>query len=135
MVQLAAELRAHSRARRQRAVAMARAMNATADVEAQLIRSLADEDHLVRAAAAGALGQCDTLAARESLRRALGDRARWVVEAAGQSLEMLAESDRTRRMPPSTERVDRPSQQPLAPPLIWSVPVEPPLNSWSAAIG
>jgi HEAT repeat protein len=86
-------------------------MGACGDLEQVLIERLADEDHVVRAEAARALGTCNTPLTREALNAARGDRSLVVREAAEESLERLrtnagaaAESNDLREMglPPLT---------------------------------
>jgi hypothetical protein len=86
---LAAELAAKSRTRRLRAIAIVLAMGAAADLEQQLIERLGDEDHLVRAEAARALGESPTPDAQVALIEALNDRSLVVREAADESLHRL----------------------------------------------
>jgi HEAT repeat protein len=77
------------RTKRLRAIEITLAVNCAAELEGSLIRLLDDEDHLVRAAAARALGQAGTPAARQALQAALADRSETVQEAAHESLEQL----------------------------------------------
>ncbi len=86
---LTEELAAKSRTRRLRAIAVVLAMGAAADLEPQLIGRLQDEDHLVRAEAARALGECPTPDAQSALTEALHDRSLVVREAAEDSLHRL----------------------------------------------
>ncbi len=88
---LAHELSAMSRTRRIRALAAAEAMEAVVEMEEPIVALLRDSDHMVRAAAAQALGSCATRAARDALRDALVDRSVVVQEAAENSLFRLAE--------------------------------------------
>jgi HEAT repeat protein len=88
------ELTAMSRMRRIRALAAAEAMKAVVDVEAPVLELLRDSDHMVRTAAAQALGACPTAAARDALREALQDRSVVVQETAEHSLFRLAEQVR-----------------------------------------
>jgi HEAT repeat protein len=83
------ELTAKSRTRRLRGISAAVAMGAVADLEPMLIDRLTDEDHVVRAEAARALGACRTTGAREALIAARGDRSLVVREAATEGLERL----------------------------------------------
>jgi HEAT repeat protein len=87
---LADEMRSPSRTRRLRALAMAAAMRAVAELESPIVALLSDEDHLVRGEAAQALGECNTPMAREALGEALLDRSIVVREAAERSLQNLA---------------------------------------------
>jgi HEAT repeat protein len=86
------ELTVKSRTRRLRGIAVALAMGAVPDLEQALMERLADEDHLVRAEAARALGHCHTTTAVESLQEARADRSLVVREAAEESLERLMHS-------------------------------------------
>ena len=83
------EMKNQSRTKRLRAVAIAFAMEAIADLEASVIALLSDEDHLVRAEAAKALAICDTANVRQALRDALYDRSVIVQETAERSLQEL----------------------------------------------
>jgi HEAT repeat protein len=87
--QLQDELTAKSRTRRLRAITVAVSMGAVADVEQQLLDRLGDEDHVVRAEAARALGGCNTPAVWQALADACGDRSVVVQEAAEESLVQL----------------------------------------------
>lgn len=91
------ELTAMSRTRRIRALAAAEAMEAVVEVEEPILELLRDSDHMVRAAAAQALGSCPTTAARDALRDALLDRSVVVQEAAENGLFRLAEQVRQQR--------------------------------------
>jgi hypothetical protein len=92
---LAEELDARSRTRRMRAVAVAAAMNLVPQLEMKIIQRLTDEDHLVRAEAAKALVQATSNTARQALLIAFHDRSVVVQEAAQQSLETMARTNRT----------------------------------------
>ncbi len=76
-------------------------MDIVPEMTASIIELLGDEDHLVRAEAARALGQCRTDEAREALEEALHDRSVPVQEAALRSLRqhgnlsVAAEQDQT----------------------------------------
>lgn len=85
------EMKNHSRTRRLRAIAVACAMDAVAQLEVPILALLVDEDHLVRAEAAKALAVCDTPAVRQALREAMRDRALIVQETAERSLQELAQ--------------------------------------------
>ena len=87
--QLQEELATKSRTRRLRAINAAVSMGAAIDVEEQLIQRLGDEDHVVRAEAARALGNCNTPAACNALAEACADRSIVVQEAAEESLARL----------------------------------------------
>jgi HEAT repeat protein len=91
MPQLAEELRAMSRTRRIRALAVVEAMDAGLEMEPAMIELLADDDHVVRAAAVNAMSGCPTAGARDALREALFDRSIIVQEAAENGLAKLAE--------------------------------------------
>jgi len=75
------------RARRARALKIARAMGVVELVEESIIRLLHDEDHLVRVEAAYSLGHSSTPQSRRALEEALHDRSPAVQEAAAQALE------------------------------------------------
>jgi len=79
------------RARRARALEMARAMGVVESLEDGIIQLLHDEDHLVRVEAAYCLGQCVTPQSRRALEEALADRSPAVQEAAAKALEQHAE--------------------------------------------
>jgi HEAT repeat protein len=83
------DIQCPSRARRLRAIEMARVSGAVVPLERELIDSLDDEDHFIRSAAAAALGQCNTFASRMALRSALSDRSVGVRQAARDSLDFL----------------------------------------------
>lgn len=84
-----AELETQSRTRRLRAIGIAMAMGAVRELEGAIVPLVDDEDHVIRAEAARALGQCDTPTARAALDAALGDRSVIVQETAAHSLELL----------------------------------------------
>jgi HEAT repeat protein len=77
--------------RRLRGLEVARAIGAVAQLESTIIELLSSDDHLVRARAALALGDCDSPAACLALREAENDKNIPVQEAAAQSLERIAE--------------------------------------------
>jgi HEAT repeat protein len=83
---LEAELSSQVRARRFKALAMLQAMEAVVPLEPSVIALLCDEDHLLRAAAATALGQAYSKASREALERAVSDRSTTVQEAAREGI-------------------------------------------------
>jgi len=95
------ELAAKSRTRRLRGLGISMAMEMVPEMAASIIKLLGDEDHLVRAEAARALGQCRTDVAHAALEEALHDRSVPVQEAALRSLRQLgtlvygAESNQT----------------------------------------
>jgi HEAT repeat protein len=92
--QLAAELKAGTRTRRLRGLAVAMAMDAVRQVEPLIISLLKDDDHFVRSEAARVLAYGNSPLAQQSLREALMDRSVSVREAAEHSLRKLAESGR-----------------------------------------
>lgn len=83
------EMTAKSRTRRLRGIGVAVAMDAVSDLEQAFIERLGDEDHVVRAEAARALGTCRSQASLEALGAARADRSLVVREAADESLERL----------------------------------------------
>jgi HEAT repeat protein len=85
------EMRSRGRTRRLRGLAVARAMGVPGQIEPLVIELLQDEDHLVRAQAAVALGRCASKASRQALQAALGDRSHTVQEAAQKSLAEQAQ--------------------------------------------
>jgi hypothetical protein len=107
---LRAELASLIRSRRLRGLAVARALDLAGDLEDAVVPLLSDEDHLVRAQAATALGRCPSETAREALAEALSDRSPAVQEAARASLRLhepaavAAESPET----PEDDRRDAP---------------------------
>jgi HEAT repeat protein len=90
VARLRAEMSALARSRRLRGISAAQAMGLVAEVQEQLVALLEDDDHMVRTEAARALGECDTLSARDALQAALKDRSVIVQFAARESLEQLA---------------------------------------------
>jgi HEAT repeat protein len=87
--QLKQEMASLVRRRRLRAIEVAEVMGVTARVADALVERLDDEDHMVRAAAAGALGDCSAMDVRDALVAAMGDRSHAVVSAARDSLRNL----------------------------------------------
>jgi HEAT repeat protein len=87
---LRAEMQVLSPVRRRRAVLAAQAMGAVGDVEDAIAQLLSDEDHMVRIAAASALGEGKSVVSWEALRDALLDRSYLVKEAAEKSLEAIS---------------------------------------------
>ncbi len=85
------QMRSAIRARRARALEMARAMGLVERLAESIIALLRDEDHLVRVEAAYALGECPTPQSRRALEAALGDRSPAVQEAAAKALDQHAE--------------------------------------------
>jgi len=90
--QLRAELASPLRTRRLRAAAIARTLDLAVQVESSLLRLLGDEDHLVRAEVAAALGQCRSPASHDALWEASRDRSVIVQEAARKSLQRRGET-------------------------------------------
>lgn len=84
------ELRHRSPVRRRRAVLAAGAMGVVAEIEPLIVELLADDDHMVRLAAAQSLASCRSVPTWEALRDALFDRSVIVQEAAEQSLERIS---------------------------------------------
>jgi HEAT repeat protein len=87
--QLRQELHSKVRTRRLRGLTVARCLDVAREVENSILELLADDDHMVRAEAAAALGRCRTLEAHSALREALGDRSPMVQEAAQKALDEL----------------------------------------------
>jgi HEAT repeat protein len=83
---LRVELVSPVRSRRLRGLAVAGALGLVAAVEDAVLTQLKDEDHLVRAEAAAALGKSSSSSARDALTEALADRSPAVREAALRSL-------------------------------------------------
>jgi HEAT repeat protein len=75
-------------------------MGAVPDLEQAFVERMTDEDHVVRAEAARALGTCRSQAALEALGEARTDRSLVVREAVEESLELL-QSCPTEPMPKS----------------------------------
>jgi len=88
------EMASPVRKRRLRGAAIAHTIEVAPHLEAEIVRLLQDEDHLVRAEAAAALAQCSSAASRLALEDALNDRSETVQEAAKKSLRMRAEAIR-----------------------------------------
>lgn len=86
---LVEEMEASSRTRRLRAIDVALAMDALAEMEKPLLRLISDEDHIIRSEAARVLRYHDTAAVRAALTRALSDRSTSVQDMARESLEHL----------------------------------------------
>ncbi len=89
---LAAELGVLSPVRRRLAVNAAMAMGLVQELEEYVVPLISDNDHMVRAAAAQALADCETQSSWESLRDALFDPSVVVQEAAEQSLLRISQS-------------------------------------------
>jgi HEAT repeat protein len=77
------------RRHRLRAIEVADVMGVTAQIADALVDRLDDEDHMVRAAAAAALGDCTAMDVRDALIAALADRSYAVQNAARDSLRAL----------------------------------------------
>jgi HEAT repeat protein len=84
--QLAEEIRSFTPERRRRAALAAGVMGVAPQLEENVIHLLADQDQVVRAAAAEALADCPTRAAYEALHTALADRSSMVRAAAERGL-------------------------------------------------
>ena len=87
---LLAEMKHKSRKHRLRAIEMAETLQLIPQVDEGLIGLLADEDHVVRAAAADALQLCHSPAVREALQHATADSSTAVRNAAKNSLALLS---------------------------------------------
>ena len=87
--QLRLEMQSSSGKRRLRALSIARIIAVVPQVIEGVLELMADEDHLVRAAASKALGDSDTTAARDALEHALLDSSLVVQEAVRASLEQI----------------------------------------------
>jgi hypothetical protein len=96
---LQAEFRARARTRRLRAVAIARAIEVVAEVEADLIELLHDEDHVVRIEAAAALAAGVSEASVTALQETLADRSAAVVDAVRRSLASRMQFTQLRAAP------------------------------------
>lgn len=88
---LEAEMESRVHTRRLRGLAIARAIDAVLQLEEVIVGLLRDEDHLVRAEAALALGQCESLSSLHALREAQHDRSASVREAVNKSLQGRAQ--------------------------------------------
>lgn len=75
---------------RRRAVLASLAMGVVPRLEKRIIELLADEDHIVRVAAATALADCKSVPSWEALRDAMMDRSYVVKEAAEGSLQQIS---------------------------------------------
>ena len=87
---LQAEMESHVRTRRLRALEIAQAIEAVVQLDRTIIGLTADEDHLVRAEAAKALGESDSPASCSALEGALDDGSHTVRESARKSLNKRA---------------------------------------------
>ena len=90
--QLRVEMASRVRRRRLRALAIAELLDLSVEVESSLLGLLRDEEHMVRAEAAGCLGRCRSPASRDALWEALIDRSLTVREAARRSLDERGEA-------------------------------------------
>jgi HEAT repeat protein len=90
---LRAEMESPLRSRRLRAVAIARSVDAVAELEEALVGLLEDEDHMVRARAAEALAEGVSVTSRDALGRALSDESAAVQAAARASLDRRTRID------------------------------------------
>ncbi|HEX4149418.1 MAG TPA: HEAT repeat domain-containing protein, partial [Pirellulales bacterium] len=88
--QLRVEMQNSSGKRRLRALSIARLMAVVPQVLEGVLELLADDDHLVRVAAAQALGDSDVPAARDALEHALADTSLMVQETTRASLEQIS---------------------------------------------
>ena len=84
---LRAEMESRVRTRRLRALVIARTIDLVARLEEEIIKLLHDDDHLVRAEAAAALGLNESTGSRDALHAALEDGSATVQEAAKKSLQ------------------------------------------------
>jgi len=89
---LTAEFEHPSPVRRRKAVMAASAMGVVGDLEKDLIKSLSDDDHMVRVAVAQALADCKSMPTWDALRDALLDKSYAVKQAAEQSLQRISQS-------------------------------------------
>lgn len=88
--QLEREMSQLSRTRRLRAIEICEAIGAVEALETQLVGLLSADDHMIRAAAARVLSQCNSAAVGEALSIALQDRSVVVQEVAQESLRQIA---------------------------------------------
>jgi HEAT repeat protein len=93
---LARELRAPTRVRRLRAIEMAVAMDATAQVESVLIELLSGDDQRVRTEVLHALASQGSPQSKEALRERLADESAIIAQAAEAALRAMAEMELTR---------------------------------------
>ena len=93
---LKAEMESKVCKRRRRALAIATAIDAVAELEPAIVQLLHDEDHLVRADAASTLRRSTSPTARQALSEATADRSPLVQEAARQSLHGPNQFDQAR---------------------------------------
>lgn len=90
------ELTQRSRARRLRGVEMCALLEMTDELEEPLLALLRDDDHMIRVAAAQALGQSGGSRVRQALSETLDDRSASAREAAEASLRRIAARDESR---------------------------------------
>ena len=95
--QLKAEIESPVRTRRLRALAVARSIEVTRQLEETVIAALGDEDHMVRVEAATTLAQCDSPASLEALKEALTDSSHAVRETARGSIQQRAQFSQWRK--------------------------------------
>jgi HEAT repeat protein len=134
-----AEFEAQARGRRKRAVEMAVALSAVAELQIEIARLLHDEDQYLRIDAIRALATIDTPAVRQELRDALLDSQSLVQQAAESALAALTGGDTVptpsaaqRDTVPADDQAPEPAehrnstaaQEPLAP---------RPTETWSSA--
>jgi HEAT repeat protein len=96
---LSSEMLSPSRNRRLRAVQAAEAMGLAPEIETSIIGLLEDDDHVVRNAAARALGSCLSPVAHQALCDALADRSVIVQQTAEDSLLRLGHTVPPRPQP------------------------------------
>jgi len=92
VAELNKELTTRSPVRRRRAVLAAEATGLVQELEQTIVKLLADDDHMVRVAAARVLADCKSRPTWEALRDAMLDRSFVVREAAEQSLLNISSS-------------------------------------------
>ncbi|MBN2022864.1 MAG: HEAT repeat domain-containing protein [Pirellulales bacterium] len=114
------EMAVPSPVRRRRAVQAAGAMGLVKEIEVHVARLVADEDHMVRAAAAAALAESESTRSWEALRDAMFDRSVVVQEAAEQSLLRISQAFLSGDSPaadaePPAAQPTVPSQEEVAP--------------------
>lgn len=87
-----AEMRSLVRSRRLRGLVIARTLGVVPELQSTVLELLCDDDHLIRAESALALGACRTDAARQALEAALEDHSPMVQEAAAKSLQTIQDA-------------------------------------------
>jgi hypothetical protein len=129
--QVRAEFEAPARGRRKRAIEMAVALSAVAELQTEIARLLLDEDQYLRMDAIRALATIDTPAVRQELRDALLDSQTLVQKAAESALATLTGGD-TVPTPSaaSSDTVPADGRAPAPPPE--PVPCRP-TETWSSA--